>query len=75
MAATGLAVVHTNLRRLHENVLFLTPRRSLASLARAYRYNLFSQRFCTLILGLLLLHCLECLNVCVCDLKIATLWE
>ena len=36
MVATGLAAVHTNLRRLHENILFLTPRRSLASLVRAY---------------------------------------
>ena len=36
MVATGLAVVHTNHRRLHDNILFLTPRRSLASLARAY---------------------------------------
>ena len=47
MVATGLAAVQsiqkyylTNLRRLHENILFLTPRRSLASLARAYWYNL-----------------------------------
>ena len=36
MVAIGLAAVHTNPRRLHENKLFLTPRRSLASLARAY---------------------------------------
>ena len=39
MVATGLAAVHTNLRRLHENILFLTPRRSLASLARSYWYT------------------------------------
>ena len=67
MVATSLAAVHTNLRRLHENILFLTPRRSLASLASAYWYNLYSHRICPLCLGSLL-HCLECLknNVCVC---------
>ena len=59
MVATGLAAVHiTNLRRLHENILFLTPRGSLASLARAYWYNLYSHRFCQLSLGSVL-HCVE----------------
>ena len=36
MVATGLAAVHTNLRRLHENKLFLTPRRSLAHIGTIY---------------------------------------
>ena len=39
--ATGLTAVHTNIRRLHWNILFLTLRRSLASLARAYWYNIY----------------------------------
>ena len=65
MVATGLAAVH--IRRLHKIILFLNPRRSLASLARAYWYNLYSHQFCPLSLGSFL-HCLECPknNVCVC---------
>ena len=48
MVATGLAAgsYYNLIGDLHENILFLTPRRSLASLARAYWYNLYSYRFC-----------------------------
>ena len=54
MVATGLAAVHTNLRRVH-------------TVPRAYWYNLYSHRFCTLRFGSLL-HFLECpkSTVCVC---------
>ena len=35
MVATGLAAVHTNLRRLHSNILFLYNSEALARFARS----------------------------------------
>ena len=69
-------ILTTNIRTFHENVLFLAPRRSLASLARAYWYNLYSHRFCPLSSGSLL-HCLECpeiMRVCVCVCVCVCVW-